>query len=157
MEFRSTGMTILPRVAVGAILSGVIFSAVFCNFACTKRTDQGAQDTAVSSKSAANPETKDDLKISWLDPKPTTTGTSTVSFELKTSSGLALSGAQVAIEATMTHPGMPSTFVASKEIKNGVYSAPINLTMAGDWLFFLEIKLANGPTVKRTLELSGIK
>ncbi|MDX1411232.1 MAG: hypothetical protein R3351_03675, partial [Nitrospirales bacterium] len=59
---------------------------------------------------------------------------------------------------TMNHAGMPSQYLTAKEQSPGSYETDLELTMAGDWVFFVTMKYANGnPRSKHTNVVSPAK
>jgi hypothetical protein len=66
--------------------------------------------------------------------------------------GVAVHGARLQLEALMSHPGMAPVVAALSE-NNGIYSAPVEFTMAGDWVVMTSGTLADGRRVKHTQRL----
>jgi len=57
----------------------------------------------------------------------------TVTIRITDLSGTAASGAQVTMEANMSHAGMVPVFADAQEVEPGLYRAIMKLSMAGDW------------------------
>ncbi len=57
----------------------------------------------------------------------------------------------------MSHPGMSPVFAESKEVTGGQYQANINFAMAGDWVLVLHIKLPDGQTLERQIDVKGVR
>jgi hypothetical protein len=69
----------------------------------------------------------------------------------------AITGAKVAIEADMSHPGMSPVFGQAKEIAPGRYQGTIQFTMPGDWVILLHITLADGNKGERQINLGSVR
>ena len=57
----------------------------------------------------------------------------------------------------MSHPGMSPVFAESSEVASGRYQAHIDFSMAGDWVLLLHIKLPDGETVERQIDVKGVR
>ncbi len=62
-----------------------------------------------------------------------------------------LDNANVQLEATMTHAGMPSQIVPMQALGAGKYQASIDFSMLGEWVLIVNVTEANGATMQRTL------
>lgn len=67
--------------------------------------------------------------------------------------GLPLTGADLQVEAHMTHPGMAPVVRPAAEIEPGVYEAEFVVTMAGPWILVASGTLDDGRRVMETHEL----
>ena len=94
---------------------------------------------------------------SEIAPQPPKVGPATVTLKLTDSSGAARNGAQVNLEGNMSHAGMRPVFSEAKEIEPGLYRAPIEFTMAGDWVLTIHITLPGGRQVERQVEVNAIE
>jgi hypothetical protein len=56
-------------------------------------------------------------------------------------------GAQVSIEADMSHPGMKPVF-AEASAQGGEYHSKLNFDMPGDWTLLIHAKLPDGETAE---------
>jgi hypothetical protein len=63
----------------------------------------------------------------------------------------AIAGAAVQIEAHMTHPGMAPVIEAAQPRDDGDYVAHPSLTMAGDWVLFADVRMADGHRVRKEI------
>lgn len=98
-----------------------------------------------------------DVQLEWeLTPKPPSVGEATINITLRDSTDQLLTGADVNIEGNMSHPGMQPVLAEAEEIEPGVYSAPIEFTMGGDWFFLIESKLPDDRTVERQINVPGV-
>lgn len=98
-----------------------------------------------------------DIQLEWeITPKPAAVGEATLNITLRDSSDQLLTGADVNIEGNMSHPGMQPILAEAEEIEPGVYSAPIEFTMAGDWFFIIESTLSDNQAVKRQINIDGV-
>lgn len=68
-----------------------------------------------------------------------------------------VAGAAVRLEANMSHPGMRPVFGTAREVAPGRYEAPLDLTMGGDWFFLIDATLPGGGTLKRQVDLPGVR
>ena len=90
-------------------------------------------------------------------PQPVTVGPATITIKLSDTQGNPLSGAGVMFEGDMSHPGMSPIFAAAKELPVGRYQAQLDFGMAGDWVVILHIKLPNGQTLERQVDVKGVR
>ena len=70
---------------------------------------------------------------------------------------VAVRGAQVSLEADMSHPGMKPLFQSASAGENGKYHSRLNFDMPGDWTLLLHAKLANGTTVQDRVRLTVLE
>jgi YtkA-like len=83
-------------------------------------------------------------------------GVATITAEL--SEGAApVTGAVVALEGDMSHPGMAPVFGTAKEKEPGRYEGHIQLTMPGDWVILEHITLADGRKLERQLDVNSVR
>ena len=99
------------------------------------------------------------VALSWsLAPQPPTAGPARLSLTLtETATARPVTGATVRLEANMSHPGMRPVFGTAGEVAPGRYVAPFELTMAGDWFVLIDASLRDGRTLRRQLELPGVR
>lgn len=84
-------------------------------------------------------------------------GPATVRFRLDdTQTGQPVTGAAIKVEGNMTHPGMAPSLAEATEVAAGTYEAEINYTMRGDWYLFFDIRLADGQTLTRQVDVPGV-
>lgn len=83
-------------------------------------------------------------------------GATTCSVRLVDPSGAPVAGADVAVEGNMNHAGMVPVFVDPTEHEPGVYTAPFEFTMGGDWFMVVSAELADGRTLEETIEVRGV-
>jgi hypothetical protein len=57
----------------------------------------------------------------------------------------------------MTHPGMSPEFAEAKELEPGRYEAPLEFTMAGDWLIIYHVTLQSGEKLDRQIDVRGVR
>ena len=91
-----------------------------------------------------------------FDPAPPVIGLSTIELTLADLAGVAIAGASVRVEGNMNHPGMVPEIVDAREIAPGRYRATIEFTMGGDWFLLVEVRLADGRRLERTIEVPKI-
>jgi hypothetical protein len=92
-----------------------------------------------------------------VKPDPPMVGLATVALALEESGGRAISGAKVALEGNMSHPGMTPVFAEAREVTPGRYEAPLDLTMAGDWIVTATITLADGRRIGEQFDVRGVR
>lgn len=106
------------------------------------------------------PETSpSDVAVTWkLTPNPPRTGTTTlVTVTLTDSAEASITGARVALEGTMTHPGMQPVLSDAEEVAPGQYEAEMTFTMGGDWILLLDAVLPDGRAVQQQKEVRGVR
>lgn len=120
---------------------GVLLVVVFCLMTGC----QSSEDTA------------SDIQLEWeITPNPPSMGEATLNITLRDSTNQLLTGADVNIEGNMSHPGMQPVLAEAKEIEPGVYSAPIQFTMGGDWFFIIESTLPDNRALERQINVNGV-
>jgi hypothetical protein len=92
-----------------------------------------------------------------VSPQPAHVGPVKVDFKIKDGSGQPVTGARAKLEANMTHPGMAPVFAEAREVSPGLYSCPIELSMAGDWIILIRIILPDGQQLERQYEVRGVR
>jgi hypothetical protein len=92
-----------------------------------------------------------------IDPQPPVVGPATVTIGLTDGSGRPSKNARVTVESDMSHAGMGPVFAECKEVENGRCLARIDFTMAGDWVLLLHIRLPDGQTVERRMDVKGVR
>ena len=100
----------------------------------------------------------DDVTFSCeRDPAAPRVGANTFTVTLTSKAGAPLTGAHVAIEGDMTHPGMSPVFGEAKQVAPGTYQGALDLTMRGDWTILFHITLASGRSVERQLQMQSVR
>ena len=99
------------------------------------------------------------IVMDWsVTPQPPTAGPVLLALTLTDrSSGKPLPGAEMRIAGDMTHPGMKPVFGTAREVAPGRYEAPVELTMAGDWVISIDARLRDGRTFEQQFELPGVR
>jgi hypothetical protein len=92
-----------------------------------------------------------------LEPKPVSMGLVVVSFTLTDTASHPVTGAQIAVEADMSHAGMSPVFAKSKEVGPGQYQSQLSLGMAGDWVILLHGSLPRGEKLERRFDVRGVR
>lgn len=92
-----------------------------------------------------------------FDPQPPRVGTAEFELRLVNPDATPVVGATVSVEANMNHAGMTPTFAELSEESEGRYVGAVHFTMGGDWFLLLDIKLADGRAVERTLDVPGVR
>ncbi len=98
-----------------------------------------------------------EISLAWTtSPAPPAVGPVTLTLTLEEGT-TPVAGAEVRLEGTMTHPGMAPVSSTAKEASPGSYEARMDLSMAGDWIVLVDARLADGRTLKRQIELPGVR
>ena len=87
-------------------------------------------------------------------PQPPHVGPAEVRITLTDSRHALIRGAQVSVEADMSHPGMKPLFQKASATDDGEYSCRLNFDMPGDWTLLVHAKLASGETVDDQVSLT---
>ena len=100
-----------------------------------------------------------EVSVSWtLDPSPPLAGTSlVVRLTLRDREQKPITGARLRLEGLMSHPGMAPVTADLTERGNGDYEAPLQFTMAGDWVLVVTGELAGGGQIKKQIEINGVR
>ncbi len=98
-----------------------------------------------------------DIQLEWeITPNPPTVGEATLQMTLRDSTNQLLTGADINVEGNMSHPGMQPVLASAEEMEPGVYSAPIEFTMAGDWFFIIESTLPDNRILEWQINVPGV-
>jgi hypothetical protein len=92
-----------------------------------------------------------------ISPEPVRVGPATVTLKLADSAGKNITGAHIAIEADMSHPGMSPIFAEAQETVPGRYQAHLEFQMAGDWVILLHVTLPGGKKLERQIDVRGVR
>jgi len=92
-----------------------------------------------------------------LSPEPARVGPATITLKLANSAAKPITGAHVAIEGDMSHPGMSPRFAEAKETEPGRYEARLEFAMAGDWVILLHVTLSDGKKLERQFDVRGVR
>ena len=101
----------------------------------------------------------DAISITWtLDPSPPLVGTPVVArMMLRHPDQKPVTGARLRLEGLMSHPGMAPVVAEVVERGDGAYDAPLQFTMAGDWILLVTGQLADGRQLKKRIEIAGVR
>ena len=92
-----------------------------------------------------------------IAPQPPRVGPVTLTLQLTDFSGAAVTGAQLAVEANMSHAGMVPVFAEAKEIEPGRYRSVMQLSMAGDWTVTVRGTWSRDRKMDYTFEINGVE
>jgi hypothetical protein len=92
-----------------------------------------------------------------ISPEPARVGPATITLKLANSAAKPITGAHVAIEGDMSHPGMSPRFAEAKETDPGRYEARLEFPMAGDWVILLHVTLSDGKKLERQFDVRGVR
>jgi hypothetical protein len=116
----------------------------------------GCQPAATSGKTPAG--APPDVALGWsVAPDPPAAGPVRLTLTLTGAGRRPVAGAAVRLEANMSHPGMRPVFGTAREVAPGRYEAPLDLTMGGDWFFLIDATLPGGGTLRRQVDLPGVR
>ncbi len=87
-------------------------------------------------------------------PAATAVGETELRITLTTADGRPVSDAAVQVRGDMSHAGMVPVLRTALPGDAGVYTAPFEWTMAGDWVLTVEFTLADGRTGTETFNFS---
>jgi hypothetical protein len=99
-----------------------------------------------------------DVHVAWrIDPTPPVAGTSAVvRVRLAHGDGSPVTGAQLQLEAHMSHPGMAPSTATVIESGGGAYEARVLLPMAGDWTFVVTGRLPDGSRTTSETRIAAV-
>ena len=104
-------------------------------------------------------ESSDAIRVSWmLEPSPPFAGTPiVVRLTLRDREQKPVTGARLRLEGLMSHPGMAPVTATVTDRGNGEYEAPLQFTMAGDWILLVAGELPDGMPLKQQIEINGVR
>ena len=137
---RQTSGVTFPLLSWRLTLTGVLCFWASFSVACHKQSSA----TGVTVKTE-------------ISPRPAKVGLVTVTLNLLDHDGKPVSGARIDLEGDMSHAGMAPVFGDTKETAPGRYQGNLQVTMGGDWVVLTHITLANGQTLERQIDLSGVQ
>ncbi len=98
----------------------------------------------------AAPETNDGFTVTFAtEPAAPAVGDGTLVVTLTDASGHPVDGAQLAVEANMSHAGMTPVNAVAAGSQDGIYRVPLAWTMSGDWFVDVNFTLSGGQAVAR--------
>jgi hypothetical protein len=92
-----------------------------------------------------------------ITPDPPQAGAVVVSVKLSDTGKKPVSGAQVLLEADMSHAGMSPVFDKAKETGPGQYDGHLKLGMPGDWVVLLHVELPGGQKLEQQFTVDGVR
>lgn len=112
----------------------------------------GAAASVCGSRSASI----DDISVEWkMTPaQPAVDARTLTQVTLRDRMHRAVTGAKLQIEAHMAHPGMAPVIAPATEMGDGVYQAPIRLTMDGEWILLVTGSLADGRRLNQKVHVA---
>ena len=81
-------------------------------------------------------------------------GDTTCTVTLAGPGGAPLVGATLEVEGNMNHAGMVPVFGDATETAPGVYQAPLEFTMGGDWFVIVRADLADGRSLEEVVDMA---
>jgi hypothetical protein len=92
-----------------------------------------------------------------IEPKPVRVGPVVIRLTLTDAGNHPLTGAQIAVEADMSHAGMSPVFGQATEVQPARYESHLSLGMAGDWVILLHGTLPNGEKLERQFDVRDVR
>jgi hypothetical protein len=92
-----------------------------------------------------------------ITPQPIRVGAATVNLTVRDRGERPVSGAYIALEAEMAHPGMSPEFGEAKEVAPGRYQGSVTFTMAGEWVLLMHITLRNGRRFEQQINVGNVR
>jgi YtkA-like len=94
------------------------------------------------------------VTATWkVNPTPAVTGAATVVRVTLQSELGPVRGANLRLEAHMSHPGMTALEAEMIESSAGTYEASLQLSMAGEWVLVVSGKLADGGWITQHMKI----
>ena len=98
------------------------------------------------------------VTFEWtLDPAPARVGSAILELRLSDAGGHPISGAQLRIEAQMSHPGMAPLITTASEREKGRYVATVSFAMSGDWILLIGGSLPNGEPIQYRIDVPNVR
>ena len=137
-------MRLAPEAFASCVTAGLVATCSVAACCClTIACGRAASDVKVTVK---------------MEPTPPVAGVATiVHVTLQQENGNLVNGANVHLEAHMTHPGMAPVTSEAIERENGAYEARLHLSMAGDWVFIVTGELPDGSRVTRGIKVPDVR
>jgi hypothetical protein len=100
-----------------------------------------------------------DVSVAWdLEPVPPVAGMPGLArLTLRDPAKQPITGARLRLEGHMSHPGMAPVLSAMSERDPGSYEAPLEFTMAGDWILVVTGDLPGIGRITRQIEVVGVR
>jgi hypothetical protein len=100
-----------------------------------------------------------EVSVTWdVEPVPPVVGMRGVArLTLRGPAKQAITGARLRLEGHMSHPGMAPVLSAMTERGPGSYEAPLEFTMAGDWILIVTGDLPGLGRITRQIEVVGVR
>jgi hypothetical protein len=92
-----------------------------------------------------------------ITPQPPRVGPATITLRLFGADGAPYKDAEIRLEGNMSHAGMRPIFSEARRAGPGRYEAPVEFTMAGDWIILVHITLPQGQKVQRQFAIKGVQ
>jgi hypothetical protein len=92
-----------------------------------------------------------------VSPQPARVGPATVTLRLTDVARKPVTGAHIAIEGDMLHPGMSPVFGQAEELEAGRYQGQIGFAMAVDWVLLFHITLPDSRTLDRQVSVPAVR
>src|SRR5271166_309640 len=92
-----------------------------------------------------------------INPKPVRVGPVVICLTLTDAGNHPVTGAQIAVEADMSHAGMSPVLAQANEVQPARYESPLSLGMAGDWVILLHGTLPDGEKLERQFDVRDVR
>ncbi len=95
------------------------------------------------------------IQIELVEPLfPPAVGQDTLNIRLFTADDQPINDAALSIKADMTHAGMIPVLAETSGGDNGLYQAPVEWTMGGDWVVTIQAALPDGTVAEKSFALT---
>jgi len=92
-----------------------------------------------------------------IEPQPVRVGPVVISIALTDADNHPVTGAQIAVEADMSHAGMSPVLAQANEVQPAHYETHLPLGMAGDWVIVLHGTLPNGEKIEQQFDVRNVR
>jgi hypothetical protein len=92
-----------------------------------------------------------------IEPKPVRVGPVVIRLTLTDARSHPVTGAQIGVEADMTHAGMSPVIAQANEVQPARYESHLSLGMAGDWVILLHGSLPSGEKLERQFDVRDVR
>lgn len=135
-----TTMTASTPCFRGRLATAALLAAALLLIGCSRQSQQ--PDPA--------PQIQAQVRV---DPAPARMGEAQLELKINGEDGRPVEGAKVSVRGDMSHAGMVPVFGSAEEVGDGVYLAPFEWTMGGDWIVSVIIEMPDGTVTTRQIPI----
>jgi hypothetical protein len=92
-----------------------------------------------------------------IEPRPLRVGPVVIYLTLTDAGNHPVTGAQIGVEADMSHAGMSPVFAQANEVQPARYESHLSFAMAGDWVILLHGTLPDGEKLERQFDVRDVR